>query len=134
MYLRRLLKRRKLESKKMPTYEYHCDGCGKNVDIFHSMTAAPAEVCPNCGAKKLHRLISGGSGIIFKGSGFYCTDYKKSSSTPASTSNTTSSSSDDSSKSSSGTSGSDASKSSESVSKSGTSKSGSSKSSSKTKK
>ncbi|MBQ9873375.1 MAG: zinc ribbon domain-containing protein [Thermoguttaceae bacterium] len=62
----------------MPTYEYHCEGCGQNVEIFHSMTAKPAEVCPNCGAKKLRRLISGGTGIIFKGHGFYCTDYKSS--------------------------------------------------------
>lgn len=68
----------------MPTYEYHCDGCGQNVDIFQSMSSAPEEICPNCGAKKLHRLISGGSGIIFKGSGFYCTDYKKSSASTSS--------------------------------------------------
>ena len=40
------------------------------------MSAPPAEICPNCGAKALHRLISGGTGIIFKGHGFYCTDYK----------------------------------------------------------
>ncbi len=64
----------------MPTYEYHCDGCGKNVDIFHSMSAKPAEICPECGAKKLRRLMSEGAGIIFKGHGFYCTDYKSSSS------------------------------------------------------
>ena len=69
----------------MPTYEYHCEVCNKVVEIFHSMTAKPAEVCPNCGKKALRRLISGGTGIIFKGHGFYCTDYKNSSSTPAST-------------------------------------------------
>ncbi len=68
----------------MPTYEYHCDACGENVEIFQSMTAAPEDTCPNCGEKKLHRLISGGAGIIFKGSGFYCTDYKKSSAATAS--------------------------------------------------
>ncbi|MBQ9812767.1 MAG: zinc ribbon domain-containing protein [Thermoguttaceae bacterium] len=62
----------------MPTYEYHCDGCGKDVEIFHSMSAKPAEICPECGAKKLRRLISEGAGIIFKGHGFYCTDYKSS--------------------------------------------------------
>lgn len=60
----------------MPTYEYHCDGCQENIEVFQSMTADPLEVCPQCGAKKLHRLISGGVGILFKGTGFYCTDYK----------------------------------------------------------
>ncbi|MBQ3822332.1 MAG: zinc ribbon domain-containing protein [Thermoguttaceae bacterium] len=68
----------------MPTYEYHCEACNQVVEIFHSMTAKPAEICPKCGKKALHRRISGGSGIIFKGSGFYCTDYKHSSATPAS--------------------------------------------------
>ncbi len=60
----------------MPTYEYHCDACKETVEIFHSMTAKPAEVCPKCGAKQLHRVFSGGAGVIFKSSGFYCTDYK----------------------------------------------------------
>ena len=62
----------------MPTYEYHCDACGKDVEIFHAMSAKPAEICPECGAKKLRRLMSDGAGIIFKGHGFYCTDYKSS--------------------------------------------------------
>ena len=60
----------------MPTYEYHCDACRQNVEIFQSMSSKPVEICPKCGEKKLRRLISGGAGIIFKGTGFYCTDYK----------------------------------------------------------
>jgi len=77
----------------MPTYEYHCAACDRSVEIFQSMTADPVEICPNCGEKALHRLISGGTGIIFKGHGFYCTDYKSGSSTASSTSGDSSSSS-----------------------------------------
>ncbi len=80
----------------MPTYDYHCAACDQTVEIFQSMTAEPVEVCPNCGEKALHRLISGGTGIIFKGSGFYCTDYKssptKASTTPCDSSSSSSSS------------------------------------------
>lgn len=60
----------------MPTYEYECDKCKKRFDIFQSMKADPVKKCPECGGK-FHRLIGGGSGIIFKGTGFYETDYKK---------------------------------------------------------
>jgi len=60
----------------MPTYEYTCDKCKKNFDLFQSMKDEPIKKCPTCGGK-VHRLIGGGSGIIFKGSGFYETDYKK---------------------------------------------------------
>lgn len=59
----------------MPTYEYECDKCKKHFDLFQSMKADPVKKCPKCGGK-VHRLIGGGSGIIFKGSGFYETDYK----------------------------------------------------------
>jgi len=69
----------------MPTYEYHCAACDRTVEIFQSMTADPVEICPNCGEKALHRLISGGTGIIFKGHGFYCTDYKSSPSAASTT-------------------------------------------------
>ena len=61
----------------MPTYEYECTHCSKVFDIFQKMTDEPLEVCPKCG-KKIKRLITGGSGVIFKGSGFYATDYRKS--------------------------------------------------------
>ncbi|MDD2927446.1 MAG: zinc ribbon domain-containing protein [Candidatus Omnitrophica bacterium] len=68
----------------MPTYEYECRNCNKVFDIFQKITDKPIEKCPKC-HKKINRLIGGGSGIIFKGSGFYATDYRKSSSknTPA---------------------------------------------------
>ena len=60
----------------MPTYEYECTHCKKVFDIFQKITDEPLKTCPKC-RKKIHRLIGGGSGIIFKGSGFYATDYRK---------------------------------------------------------
>lgn len=64
----------------MPTYEYHCDACGQNFDAFHSMTADPLKKCMKCEHEgSVRRLISGGAGLIFKGSGFYITDYRSSS-------------------------------------------------------
>jgi putative FmdB family regulatory protein len=62
----------------MPTYEYECTKCGHTFDAFQSITAEPLSSCPQCRGK-VRRLIGGGMGIIFKGSGFYTTDYKKSS-------------------------------------------------------
>ena len=61
----------------MPTYDYECSSCGYKFEIFQSMSEAPKKKCPKCG-KSVKRLIGSGSGIIFKGSGFYATDYKKS--------------------------------------------------------
>jgi len=61
----------------MPTYEYICTGCGYEFEEFQSIASEPISVCPNCKAA-VQRKISGGSGVIFKGSGFYITDYKKS--------------------------------------------------------
>jgi putative FmdB family regulatory protein len=60
----------------MPTYEYECANCKKTFDVFQKITDRPLEKCPKC-HKKINRLIGGGSGIIFKGSGFYATDYRK---------------------------------------------------------
>ena len=61
----------------MPTYEYHCSACNTDFEAFQSMTAEPLTECLNCHKKgKVQRMISGGAGIIFKGSGFYETDYK----------------------------------------------------------
>ncbi len=60
----------------MPTYEYECKGCGKKFELFQKMTADTVADCPKCGAKA-KRKIGSGAGIIFKGSGFYATDYKK---------------------------------------------------------
>jgi putative FmdB family regulatory protein len=60
----------------MPTYEYHCDGCEHNFDEFQSMTEEPLKKCPQCGKKKLRRLFGTGAAVLFKGSGFYQTDYR----------------------------------------------------------
>ena len=60
----------------MPTYEYECTHCGHVFDAFQKITDKPLEKCPKC-SNKLRRLIGAGSGIIFKGSGFYTTDYRK---------------------------------------------------------
>ena len=62
----------------MPTYEYECLKCKYKFEEFQNMTDEPLKVCPKCGGK-LHRLIGTGAGIIFKGKGFYQTDYKTSS-------------------------------------------------------
>lgn len=61
----------------MPTYEYACTACGNEFERFESITAKPNNTCPKCHAKKGERKISGGGGFIFKGTGFYVTDYKK---------------------------------------------------------
>jgi putative FmdB family regulatory protein len=61
----------------MPTYEYRCAACAHTFEEFQSMTAEPFEICPHCGKPTLKRVIGGGAGMIFKGSGFYLTDYKK---------------------------------------------------------
>ncbi len=61
----------------MPTYEYSCQKCGKTFEVFQSMKDAPLEIC-TCGKKgKVKRLPGVGAGIIFKGSGFYETDYRR---------------------------------------------------------
>lgn len=57
----------------MPTYDYRCESCGV-FEKFQQITAKPLAKCPTCG-KKVRRLIGKGSGIIFRGSGFYATDY-----------------------------------------------------------
>ncbi len=62
----------------MPTYDYRCDACHHEFDAFQSIMDAALRKCPKCGKNKLRRLIGAGSGIIFKGSGFYETDYKRS--------------------------------------------------------
>ena len=60
----------------MPTYEYQCAACGHAFEEFQSITAKPLRLCPKCGRRKLKRLIGSGAGVIFKGSGFYQTDYR----------------------------------------------------------
>jgi putative FmdB family regulatory protein len=60
----------------MPTYDYVCDGCGHAFELFQSMTDGVKKTCPKCRKKKLRRLIGAGGAIVFKGSGFYKTDYR----------------------------------------------------------
>ncbi len=62
----------------MPTYDYECRACGEKLEIFHSMTEVARKKCPKCGKSKLERMIGAGSGFIFKGTGFYITDYRSS--------------------------------------------------------
>jgi putative FmdB family regulatory protein len=61
----------------MPTYEYECDACGHEFERLQRMTEPAVRKCPKCAKLKVRRLISGGAGVIFKGSGFYETDYKR---------------------------------------------------------
>jgi putative FmdB family regulatory protein len=61
----------------MPTYEYKCPKCGTEFEAVQKMSAKPAAKCPKCGAKAV-RLMSAGAGLVFKGSGFYLTDYGRS--------------------------------------------------------
>jgi putative FmdB family regulatory protein len=67
----------------MPTYEYHCQKCGKDFEVFQSMKAEPFKTCPEAqcqispwGHGEVKRLLGTGAGLIFKGSGFYITDYR----------------------------------------------------------
>lgn len=60
----------------MPTYEYHCDACAHHFDEFQSMMDPPLKKCPKCRKPKLRRIFGTGAAVIFKGSGFYETDYR----------------------------------------------------------
>lgn len=60
----------------MPTYDYKCEACQHLWEEFQSIKAAPTKKCPKCGKSKAQRQIGGGAGLIFKGSGFYLTDYR----------------------------------------------------------
>ncbi len=62
----------------MPTYDYKCEKCSHVFEVFQSITDTPLKKCPACGKNALKRLIGSGAAVIFKGSGFYSTDYKKS--------------------------------------------------------
>lgn len=86
----------------MPTYEYECKTCGYQFEEFQSIADPPLSKCPKCGGL-VERLISGGGGLLFKGSGFYITDYrsdsykqaaKREKETPSSTSSSSSKSTD----------------------------------------
>jgi len=60
----------------MPTYEYECGACGHRFEQFQPITATPLKTCPACRKRKVQRLIGTGAALIFKGSGFYATDYR----------------------------------------------------------
>lgn len=60
----------------MPTYEYRCGACGHRFERFQKMSDEPVRSCPECGEEEAERLISPGGGLVFKGSGFYATDYR----------------------------------------------------------
>ncbi len=68
----------------MPTYEYECETCGKVFERFQNITDAPLTECVSENCKgPVHRLMSGGGGVIFKGAGFHATDYRKGAAAPA---------------------------------------------------
>lgn len=90
----------------MPTYDYECDACGHKFELFQSISADPEKKCPECKKLKLRRLIGTGAAVVFKGSGFYQTDYRSDSykkSAAADSSSTSSTSGSSSTSSSSGT-------------------------------
>jgi putative FmdB family regulatory protein len=60
----------------MPTYDYRCKACGHELEVFQKITEAPKKKCPACKKSQLERQIGGGAGFLFKGSGFYLTDYR----------------------------------------------------------
>ena len=60
----------------MPTYDYRCNACGHEFELFQSMSDKVKRTCPECGKKELERLIGTGAALLFKGSGFYQTDYR----------------------------------------------------------
>jgi putative FmdB family regulatory protein len=60
----------------MPTYDYRCDACGHEMELFQSISDSVKRKCPECGRLKLKRLIGAGAAVVFKGSGFYQTDYR----------------------------------------------------------
>ncbi len=72
----------------MPTYAYQCKSCNYEFEEFQSISEPPLVECPSCKKHTVIRIIGGGAGLVFKGSGFYLTDYKKSSSSPSKTSGT----------------------------------------------
>ena len=78
----------------MPTYDYVCEACSHEMEAFQSITSKPLRKCPSCGHLKLRRQIGSGGAVIFKGSGFYQTDYRSKSYTDGANKDKPASSSD----------------------------------------
>jgi putative FmdB family regulatory protein len=78
-----------VEETDVPTYTYGCKKCGHAFDVFHAMSATPKIACESCGSARTERHLGTGSGFIFKGSGFYETDFKEKKGTPPKTETTT---------------------------------------------
>jgi putative FmdB family regulatory protein len=76
----------------MPTYDYECEACSHSFEHFQEMSARKLRTCPKCGKRKLVRLVGAGAGVIFRGSGFYETDYKRKQSKPSDSSSSSASS------------------------------------------
>lgn len=64
----------------MPNYDYRCNSCGHIEEIFQSMSESSLTKCPNCGKETFERIVTGGAGVLYKGEGWYVTDYSKKSS------------------------------------------------------
>ena len=114
----------------MPTYDYQCGGCQHEFEHFQSISSAVLRKCPECGAMKLKRLIGAGAAVVFKGSGFYQTDYRSESYKKRASQDSSSGSSGSESKSDSGTKSDKATKSDKSAKSEGSNSSSSSKTSS----
>ena len=67
----------------MPHYDYRCKACGHEHEVFQRISAEPLKKCPQCGKSQLERLLGSGGGLLFKGSGFYLTDYREGGSSEA---------------------------------------------------
>lgn len=67
----------------MPTYDYSCRKCGHAFEVFEAISASTRKACPKCGRRTAHRMIGAGAGLLFKGSGFYITDYGRGGAKPA---------------------------------------------------
>ena len=74
----------------MPTYDYKCEHCNNTFEFFQSMKDDPMTLCPECGHNALKKLVSMPAGLIFKGTGFYLTDYAKKKTAPTTSSGSTS--------------------------------------------
>ena len=78
----RLAGSRRYGDSRMPTYDYSCRKCGHAFEVFEAISASTRKACPKCARRTAHRMIGAGAGLLFKGSGFYITDYKRAGTKP----------------------------------------------------